>query len=321
MSDGRNMARLSGGVQSARRLLPVLLLVGACAGAAGCGAGGPSGEETSNRVVASVFPVADLVSSVAGPGVSVATLLGPGSSPATFDPTPRALRQVERARLVISVGGGLDAWTRELLAMAPGATSVTLLEGVPLHADGHGEGTGNPHIWLDPVRTRDVLLPRLSSALRAAFPDLEAEIRDRSRILGDSLTALDAEIRRATSSLPHRAFVASHAAWTYFAERYDLDQLGVVHEHPGQESSPRELAGLVRRARVAGVPVVFRESQIPDAGARALADELGVPVVSLDPLGGPGVEGRDSYLALMRYNTGQFVRGLGVVRAGESSTP
>lgn len=315
------MARLPAGVQPARRLLPSLLLVVLCAGAAACGSGGPSGEDAERRVVASIFPVADLVASVAGPGISVSTLLGPGSSPATFDPTPGALRQVERARLVFALGGGLDAWTLDLMEMAPGASSVTLLQGVPLHDDGHGEGTGNPHVWLDPVQARDLLLPRISEALSTAFPDLEEDIRQRTETLADSLTALDGEIRRATSSLPHRAFVASHAAWTYFAQRYDLIQVGVVHEHPGQESSPRDLADLVRRSRDAGVPVVFRESQIPDAGARALADELGVPVVSLDPLGGSGVEGRDSYLALMRYNTGQFARGLGVIRPRESPTP
>lgn len=316
MSDRRNMTRVRGGVQSGsstiRRLLVAALLLVGCGATGSCDAGGGAAAGDRGAIVVSIFPVADLVSRIAGPDVPVVTLLGPGASPATFDPTPAAVRRVERARLVVSVGGGLDAWTGDLLEMAPGARSVVLLEGLPLlDDDGHGEGTGNPHVWLDPVRTRDLLLPRVADAVRTAFPESGEEIDGRSRAVADSLTALDDEIRRATASLPHRAFVASHAAWTYYAERYGLDQVGVIHEHPGQESSPRELASLVRRARESGVPVVFRESQIPDVGARALADELGVPVVPLDPLGGPDLEGRDSYLAVLRYNTGQFVLGLG----------
>jgi len=133
----------------------------------------------------------------------------------------------------------------------------------------------------------------------------------RARTLADSLTSLDAEIHSDLRSLRNRSFVASHPAWIYFARRYDLHQVGVTYEHPGQEPSARGLAALVEAARDANVPVVFGEWQMPDAAARALADELGVPVVPLDPLGGEGVAGRDSYEGMMRYNTRQFRRGLG----------
>lgn len=269
------------------------------------------------RVVASVFPVADLVRGVGGIDVEVRTLLGRGASPATFDVTPRTLREVEGARVIFAVGGGLDAWALRLTDVAPDARTVTLLDGIPLEDDGHGEGTGNPHLWLDPVRTRDLLLPRIADALVEAIPHARSRIRQREGALADTLTALDAEIRRDLAGLPHRAFVASHPAWTYFAERYDLVQVGVVHEHPGQEPSPQALARIIRRARELRVPVVFSEPQIPDVGARALGGELGVPVLALDPIGGSGVGGRNSYVALLRYNTRQLVRGLGGPGGGE----
>jgi len=41
-----------------------------------------------------------------------------------------------------------------------------------------------------------------------------------------------------------------------------------------------------------------------------MAAELSLPTSILDPLGGPEIEGRDSYLALLRFNTRQFVQGL-----------
>ncbi|MDX1566429.1 MAG: metal ABC transporter substrate-binding protein [Longimicrobiales bacterium] len=339
MTNEENMARAEARVQRdpgtvvrASLLLLALLSVVVAGGCgrdapegAGDGAGSGSardgGIEGAPRVVASIFPIADLARSLVPPGVDILTLLGPATSPATFDPTPGAVRDVQRARLLLSVGGGLDAWTGALLETAPGARSVTLLEGVPLRGNGHGEGTGNPHLWLDPIRTRDLLVRRIADALAETFPADREGIRERERILVDTLTALHDEILRATASLPHRAFVASHAAWTYFAERYDLVQVGVIHEHPGQETSPRGLVDLVDRARAADVPVVFSEFQIPDVGARALAGELGVPVVPLDPLGGPGVPERDSYPALLRYNTAQLVLGLGRVAPSDGSDP
>jgi ABC-type Zn uptake system ZnuABC Zn-binding protein ZnuA len=67
---------------------------------------------------------------------------------------------------------------------------------------------------------------------------------------------------------------------------------------------------LVEQARTAGVRAVFTEPQLGETGARALAGELGLPVYVLDPLGGPGLDGRDSYLKMMRFNTMQIARAL-----------
>lgn len=238
-------------------------------------------------------------------------LLSGTASPENFELSPRAVRTVRGARVLLLVGGGLDPWARELAPDGAAVRPVVLTEGLELARRGEGEETGNPHVWLDPVRTRDHLLPRIVGALAEAVPEARSRFEERARELADSLTTLDREIRAALEPLENRSFVASHPAWSYFAERYGLDQIGVVHRHPGQEPSASGLARLVREARRARVPVVFSEPQVPDAAARALAAELGVPVLPLDPLGGSGVAGRDSYGALMRYNTGQFVRGLG----------
>lgn len=283
----------------------------------GCGDAGEGRADPAPAVVASIFPVAELARRIGGPDVRVRVLLPRGATPATFEPTPRTVRDLRGARVVLFLGAGLDPWARELVADAPETRPVSLLDGLELRGEGRGEQTGNPHIWLDPIRTRDELLPRIAEALGVAAPAARDRFRVRARALEDTLTALDREIRAALRPLERRAFVASHPAWVYFAERYGLRQVGVVHEHPGQEPSPRDLAGLVDEARRAGVPVVFSEPQVADAAARALALELGVPVLPLDPLGGPQLAGRDSYNGLMRYNTAQFVRGLG----GEASLP
>lgn len=295
----------------ARRLAPLVAIVVlvACADQERRERAGSSAEDRPS-VVASVFPVADLAAAVGGGDVQVSTLLPPGASPATFDVTPEVMRRVRRARLVVLVGGGLDPWAEDL-AEGGGSRSVRLLEGLALRSSGDAPGTGNPHLWLDPIRTRDELVPRIAEALSAAVPALRDRFLDRAAALADSLTSLDREIRRSLEPLEARSFVASHPAWLYYAERYGLQQVGVAHEHPGREPSARAIARLLDRAREAEVGAVFREPQIAEAGARSLAEELGVPLLVLDPLGGAEVEGRDSYQALLRYNTAQFVRGLG----------
>ena len=265
-------------------------------------------------VVATVFPVGDLTAALGGDAVKVEVLLPARASPSTFEPTARQVARLSRTRTYLFVGGGMDPWAENLVGSPQRTPVVRLLEGLRLR-EGHvheGDPTsGNPHVWLDPIRVRDELVPRIEAMLVDLDPASENAIRRRGRSLRDSLTALDAEIAGALTNLPSRAFVSTHAAWTYFAERYRLVEVGVVYESPGREPSSRGLALLVERARTAGVRAVFVEPQLGEAGSRAVADELGLEVQMLDPLGGEGLEGRGSYLALMRFNARQIAKALG----------
>ncbi len=54
------------------------------------------------------------------------------------------------------------------------------------------------------------------------------------------------------------------------------------------------------------VKAIFAEPQFSTKAADAIAGDSGAEVLLLDPIGGPGLAGRDSYIALMRYNVGQM---------------
>lgn len=285
------------------------MLLGAACGEPERGAG-LGGEGVP--VAASIFPVGDIVAAVGGPASRVTVLLPPGASPETFEPTPQVVQKVAAARLFVVVGGGLDAWVQTLVNAADSRAEVlTLTEGMELRQEGAEAGTGNPHVWLDPILVRDRLLPRIVAALARVAPGAEAAVRERARAYADSLSALDAEIRGLLASVESRAFVAAHPAWIYFAARYGLRQLAAIRPSPGQEPSAQRLAQLVDSARALRLRVVFTEPQISPADAEILAREIGAQLRVLDPLGGPGVAGRESYLALMRYNARELVAGLG----------
>lgn len=298
-----------------RRLgLSTLLLLPLAA--SGCNAGDSESPSDGPPVVlTSIFPLGDLVSQLAGEHARVEVLLPPGSSPATFDIAPRQIQDVEKSVLFILIGGGLDEWLSDLPAGSGGtAPTIRVSDGIHLLAEeddhGHG-GSGNPHIWLDPILVRDEVVGKLAAALGKALPGAEAEILARAEELADSLTGLDQEIREALAPLEQRAFIATHSAWTYFALRYGLEEAGVIHAHPGEDPSSREMAHLTEIARAQGIDCLFVEPQLGEVAARALAAELSLPTYSLDPLGDPDQADRSGYFELLRYNTSQFLRGLG----------
>jgi len=282
--------------------------LGACAPAESPGDGTPT-------VVVSIFPVADLAARVAGDALRVETLLPPRASIHTWEATPGQIRSLHRAAGYVTVGGGLDGWLEGLGEDTRGLATLRLTDAMTLRRGGHAEKggeTGDPHVWLDPILVRDRVLPRLTDFLVGlARPEDAGALRARSDAVADALTALDAEIRAELGPFPQRGFIATHEAWSYFAERYDLHDLGSLYEGPGHEPSAQGLARLVDAARDSGLGAVLTEPQLAETAARALADEVGARVVPVDPLGGPGLPGREGYFELMRFNARAFARALG----------
>jgi ABC-type Zn uptake system ZnuABC Zn-binding protein ZnuA len=270
-------------------------------------------------VVATIFPVADVTARIGGDAVRVETLLPPRASTHTWEATPGQIRSLGYASAYITVGGGLDGWLEGLGTDIPGLRTLRLTERMRLaragdeagHGDEHAS-TGDPHVWLDPLRVRDEIVPQIRDLLVALVPAEEAGIRARSDAFADSLTVLDQEIRAALRGRTRDGFIATHDAWSYFAERFGLVNLGNLYPSPGHEPSAQGLARLVEAARAEGLAAVLSEPQLSETAARALAAEIGGEVVLVDPLGGAGVEGRGSYLDLMRFNARAFARVLGV---------
>lgn len=270
-------------------------------------------------VVVSIHPLYDLVRQVAGDDADVVRILPVGASPDVFDPTPRDVARVARADLAITVGG-IDRWLRDLLdAAGGGAVRLELLalpavqellardfpELVP--TDGAAVLAWNAHVWLDP-RTVATALPDLATALAAVDPEHAEGYRARAATLADELAALDAELAATLAPVAGVAFVPFHDAWPYFAARYGLDLVVAIEPFPGREPSPAYLAMTLRLVAESGARAIFWEVQLDRRPAQVVADEAGVALYELDPLGGAG--DRQTYQDLLRWNARVLLEGL-----------
>jgi len=83
---------------------------------------------------------------------------------------------------------------------------------------------------------------------------------------------------------------------------------------PGREPSARWVADVVRTAREHGVTVIFAEPQLSPKAAETIAREIGGRVLMMDPIGGPGLAGRERYSDLLRYNAGMLADALAAAR-------
>lgn len=288
-------------------------------------AGVTCGQESSGGkpiVVTSIFPLADFVGNVAGDRVEVVTLLPSGASPHTYEPTPGDIKDVAGAILLVVNGAGLDFWVEDLKSAASDSlvvldTSVALAdEGLLLSGDEHdhdGEeddhGGVNPHYWLDPVLAQKQV-EAIAAALASVDPDNGDFYMDNAAGYIARLQSLDEEIRGVVQSFSSREFITFHPAWAYFASRYGLVEAAVIEEAPGKEPSVEYIMHVVDVARALKVKAIFAEPQFSTEAADAIAADSGAEVLLLDPLGAPGLAGRDSYVALMRYNVEQMAEAM-----------
>lgn len=260
------------------------------------------------KVVVSIAPLADFAKQVGGDRVDVTLLLPPGASPHTFEPTPRTMQEIAKARIFIKIGAGLEFWADRLIAAAaPGIMTIDCSKGVAL-LKGHahepsrrhnlGMEGADPHIWLDPTICIGII-KKIEDAFSRTDPSGSSYYGRNAAAYISKLSALDREISEKVKTFRTREYVTFHSAWNYFSKRYGLKVAAVIEESPGKEPSARQIDKILGLIRNMQTRVVFAEPQFSPKVAEAIAREAGGRVLFLDP---EGVKGRESYIDLMRYN-------------------
>jgi zinc transport system substrate-binding protein len=275
----------------------------------GCGRGNVAMQHDARmQVMASILPLADFARQVGGDRVSVEVLVPAGASPHTYEPTPAQLKALSRARVLILNGIGLEFWANKLISASdnPVLAVIKVNEGIKVLAGDEDSPGGNPHVWLSPQKAM-LQVEKIRDAFSKADPEgAELYRANTDRYLGE-LHALDQEIRAAVAGYSNRRIISFHAAWSYLAADYGLEEAAVIEARPGQEPSPAEISGIIRKAKEIKARAIFAEPQFSSKAAETIAGECNARVLMLNPLGlPPGYH----YLDTMRYNLNQISQAL-----------
>ena len=293
------------------------------------------------RVAVSIFPIYDLTRRIAGDRFDVNLVLPPGKSEHGYEPTPKEIMRLEGSKLGIAVGHDMDGWVEKFMG---GAKVFRIAEKVPTmpidvepigedeaHEHGHDDhddhdkaagsaapappkaepepdhdhkvGAPDPHVWLDPDRML-VAVDEIAAQLVAIDPAGKDAIAKNAAAVKDSLKKLDAAIAARAKTWTKRTIVTFHGSMAYYAKRYGLRIAAVVEPLAGREPTPtyiREVQAAIKRG---GAAALFTEPQLDRAPGEMIAKEAGIPLGELDPVG--GVAGRDTYEALLTWNTDQL---------------
>ncbi len=255
-------------------------------------------ESERLTVVVSIVPQAWLVRQIAG-DVEVVTLVGPGESPHTFQPSDAQVSRLMRADLFFRIGVSFERGPWFDALAAPGKPPIVdMRRGIKLRrmvGHTHGfEGAGrddvptgpyhvepDPHIWLSP-RLLKTQARTVTDALIEVDPSRKTQYEARLEEVERRLDEVSRTIRGKLGRHASKAFLVFHPAWGYFAQDFGLRQIAVEPE--GKAPTDFELTRLQRQARAEGIRILFAQPRIAGRSARAVAAAIGGRVEPLDPL-------------------------------------
>ncbi len=270
-------------------------------------------EEEKIKIAATIFPLYDMVRQIGGEWIEPVLILPPGSSPHTYEVTPAQVKEIQKVKLVFTIGAGVDAWAKNITEAVSGLKTVSMDQYVILkpfapqnHDEDHGahetgdeHGDQDPHYWLSPDNAK-IMAGQIAKKLAEIDTPHKTYYETRAQDFIVRLMSKDIEWKAKINSLNKKDLVVFHDAWGYFADHFGLDIVAAFEPFPGQAPSPKYLIELQRVIREHDTRALFVEPQLSKEAITALANDLQLKVDVLDPLG--GVDGRNSYIDLIDYN-------------------
>ena len=234
-------------------------------------------------------PLRYFTEAIAGNQYQVISMVPKGSSPESYDPTPQQLIQLSKSQAYLRIGyiGFEQAWMKKLEANCPKMKVFDTSIGVDLirgeghwHGDHFHEGGVEPHTW-NSTQNASIITDNICQALCELDTEHQAYYKHRTDSLKQIIAQTDQEIRTLLEKADS-TFLIYHPALSYFARDYNLKQISI--EENGKEPSPAQLKKLIETCRKENAHVIFVQEEFDIRNAQLIADELGVNVITINPL-------------------------------------
>lgn len=255
-------------------------------------------EKEANVLTVTIEPQRYFLEQIVGDKFQVNTLVPPGSSPETYEPSPSAMIKLGNSRAYFKVGflGYENVWTGKLAENNPDLKIVDCSVGIEPVYGGHGHhdhsheaadhghnqtDAADPHVWSS---AKNAVL--FSQNMLNAVVDLDVENADLYRANFEKLTQkiaeTDSALTRLLKDIPTRSFIVYHPALAYLARDYNLTQHSIEFE--GKNPSPAQMKELVDLAKAENIKIVFVQQEFDIKNSEVIAREIGATSHTINPL-------------------------------------
>lgn len=256
------------------------------------------------QLTVTIEPQRYFLEQLAGEDYRINTLVPPGTSPETYEPSPSVMIDLGKSAIYFRVGdlGFEKVWSARLEENNPDMKIVDCSVGIELiagdlhdHEDDHGDHSDpsdhvghdhnhsalDPHVWSSP-RAMRVFARNMLDALVKANPGRAEFYRENYRLLTEKIDAVDSTLTALLNNAPSRSFIIYHPALGYLARDYGLRQHSIEFE--GKNPSPAQLKELVDMARQEEINTLFVQRGFDLKNGEVISREVGAELFEIDPL-------------------------------------
>jgi zinc transport system substrate-binding protein len=249
--------------------------------------------ETTVLAAVSIAPQKYFVEKIGGAHVTVTVLVPPGVEPHVYEPKPKEVLALSRARIYFAIGAPFEsAWIPRFSSVNPKLLIIHTEEKVqriPLaqeesHESVRGETSESGmdiHIWLSPPLVK-IQAQAIFDGLVKIDPSHSEDYRENYNRFKAEIDSLDTDLKKLFSGLQQEKFMVFHPAWAYFAQAYGIREIPI--EIAGKEPKPSELMKLIKLAREQKISVIFVQPQFSSRSARTISDAIHGRLVYADPM-------------------------------------
>lgn len=271
------------------------------------------------QLVVTIRPLHALVSMVTEGVTEPVLLLNGPASPHDYALRPRDVQRLQRADLVVMMGGGLESFMHRVQGVLPvDSPPMIIMEalqgkvlfypmrtagGYAEHNHAHDQGAGDravdPHIWLS-VTHAQAIVTHVAAWLGAHDVDNALLYKQNLASALAELSMLDEELRAQLTPLKARPYLVYHDALQYMEQAYGLNNQGAVTLHPGHPISAHRVEEMRNIITKQGAACIFHEAGAPVKALELLAEHNDATVQSLDIVGISHPPGSGLYSKMMR---------------------
>ncbi|MGG5318692.1 zinc ABC transporter substrate-binding protein AdcA [Enterococcus sp. AZ072] len=269
-------------------------------------------------IVASFYPMYDFTKNIVGDAGKVELLVPAGTDSHDFEPSAKEIAKIQDADALVYNNENMEMWVpdvedsleKEDVKIIKATKDMLLMPGgeEEEHDHDHSEEGHHheldPHVWLAPslaIKEVEAICDQLSES----YPEHAKTFEKNTADYVEKLQKLDSDYSSAFSNAKQKSFVTQHAAFSYLALEYGLNQVPISGVSAEEEPSPARLAELKEFVEKNGIQYIYFEENAKSSVAETLAAETKIKTEVLNPLEGltqQQMDDGEDYVSVMEQN-------------------
>ena len=278
-----------------------------------------AGVSNDLKIVTSIKPLKLIAAEIAGSEADITVLLKPGSSPHNYQLRPSHARAISDADLIIWIGPSLERFMKKIIRRQNEDANIITTEdlaGIQTHPyrsnalweeSHHDHGHDHHHhshdidghLWLSPNNGAAIATSIANHLIKIA-PQNKTQYEANLASLLKKIDAVDKENQEAL--MPHKktAYLVYHDAFQYFEKHYGLNAIGTFTTENTSSLSAKRLSVINKTINASNIKCIFADEQYNAPVVQRVADQTGVTLVSLDPMGSSISHSENGYTQLLK---------------------